>query len=95
MSTGGYVSPLTCSVDGLAHLVSEDALAAGLSAASGLYVARCGHQVAAAPLVSPPGPPCPRCTPERRSRLRWHTAAPPERPVRGGWAPVRLRRGRG
>ena len=52
---------MTCAVDGLAHLVSDDALAAGLTASRGFYAARCGHQVAAAPLISPPGPRCPRC----------------------------------
>ena len=62
MSSGTRVLPMTCTVDGFAHLVSDDALAAGLTTASGLYAAQCGHQVAAAPLISPPGPPCPRCT---------------------------------
>ncbi len=72
---------ITCAVDGLAHLVSDDALAAGLTASRGFYVARCGHQVAAAPLISPPGPRCPRCVlpasrgavgaPRHRQSGRW------------------------
>lgn len=54
-------SPLTCTIDGLAHLVSDDAAAAGVAAGRGTYGALCGHTVHAAALVSSAGRPCPRC----------------------------------
>ena len=50
---------MTCAADGLAHLVTDDAHAAGLAAGAGRYPALCGHQVAAAPLICPPGPTVP------------------------------------
>ena len=52
---------MTCAADGLAHLLTDDAHTAGLAAGNGLYRALCGHRVAAAPLICPPGPSCPRC----------------------------------
>lgn len=56
------VVPITCWGDGLDHLVSDDAYAAGVAAGAGLYLALCGHQVAAqSPSPAPAGPPCPRC----------------------------------
>lgn len=54
-------SPLTCTIDGLAHLVSDDAAAAGVAARRGTYAAVCGHTVHAAALVCSAGRPCPRC----------------------------------
>lgn len=56
-----HVVPVTCVADGLDHLVTDDAHAAGVAAGTGMYLALCAHQVAAQPLASPPGPPCPRC----------------------------------
>lgn len=53
---------LTCTVDGLDHLVSEDAAALGIGARQGTYTAMCGHLVYAAALASSTGPVCPHCT---------------------------------
>lgn len=58
---GSYMSSLTCTVDGLAHLVSDDAATAGIVARRGIYMALCGHTVHAAAMVSAIGRPCPRC----------------------------------
>ena len=60
-ATTRHTTVMTCAADGHDHLVADDAHAAGTAAATGRYAALCGHQVAAAPLVCPPGPPCPRC----------------------------------
>lgn len=54
--------PLTCTIDGLAHLVSDDAAAAGVAAGRGTYAAVCGHMVHAAALVSSAGRPCRLCS---------------------------------
>lgn len=60
-----HTTSMTCVTDGLAHLVPDDAHAAGVAAGTGLYRALCGHQVAAAPLICPSGPSCARCHPRR------------------------------
>jgi hypothetical protein len=52
---------LTCTADGLDHLVSADAAAQGIAARQGTYTAMCGHLVYVAALVSSPGPLCSRC----------------------------------
>lgn len=59
--TAFRTSPLTCTIDGLAHLVSDDAAAAGVAAGRGTYAALCGHKIHAAALVSAAGRPCTRC----------------------------------
>jgi hypothetical protein len=59
--SGFHALPLTCTIDGLAHLVSDDAAAAGVAAGRGTYTALCGHTVHAAALVSSAGRPCARC----------------------------------
>lgn len=56
-----HASSLTCAVDGLAHLVSDDAAAAGVVARQGTYTALCGHTVHAAALASSLGRPCQLC----------------------------------
>lgn len=56
-----HASSLTCTVDGLAHLVSDEAAAAGVVARRGTYTALCGHTVHAAALASSLGRPCPLC----------------------------------
>ncbi len=56
-----YTSSLTCTVDGLAHLVSDDAAAEGVLARRGTYAALCGHMVHVAALVSSTGRPCQLC----------------------------------
>ena len=59
---GFLVSSLTCTVDGQAHLVSDDAAAEGVTAGRGTYAALCGHVVRVAAMASSAGPQCPRCT---------------------------------
>ena len=54
-------SSFTCTVDGLDHLVSDDAAARGIAARQGTYTAMCGHVVYVAALVTSAGPLCPRC----------------------------------
>lgn len=80
---------VTCAQDGRDHLVSDEAMAAGLSGGhTGRYVALCGHRVSAAVLACPPGPPCSRCValwrargdtprPLNRRQRRHHRAARP------------------
>jgi hypothetical protein len=69
--------PITCSLDGQAHEVTDDGLSAGRQ--TGQYQAVCGYLVSAAALAAPIGRPCPECTavsvtaitgPARRSRHR-------------------------
>lgn len=79
------VLPLTCTMDGLDHLVGDDAAPAGIAAGLGTYTAICGHTVYAAAMVSPPGRPCPSC----RSRHQALAAGAPA-PLRHRW--VRLAR---
>ncbi len=54
-------SSFTCTVDGLDHLVSDDAAARGIAARQGTYTAMCGHVVYVAALVTSAGPLCPHC----------------------------------
>jgi hypothetical protein len=64
MHPGGWAwrgPSLTCTVDGLDHLVSADAAAHGIAARQGTYTAMCGHLIYVAALVSSPGPLCSRC----------------------------------
>ena len=56
-----HASSLTCVVDGLAHLVSDEAAAAGVVARQGTYTALCGHTVHAAAMASSLGRPCQLC----------------------------------
>lgn len=58
---GFYPLSLTCTVDGLDHLVSDEAAAAGITAGQGTCMALCGHTVHIAPLVCSAGRPCPHC----------------------------------
>jgi hypothetical protein len=73
--------PITCSLDGRAHNVTDGSLVAGQR--TGHYQALCGHRVSAAALATPLGRPCAECTaisaaqqqvpivrPGRRSRHR-------------------------
>lgn len=88
-----YTTAITCSVDGLAHEVIDESMAAGRHA--GRYQALCGSRVLAAAMVAPIGRPCTRCTavlvaarqptgPARRPRHR-----------RPGWLWRMLHPGRG
>lgn len=51
--------PITCSLDGQAHEVTDENVAAGRT---GEYLALCGYRVVAAPLVAPVGRPCAKCS---------------------------------
>ena len=57
-----HILSFTCTVDGLDHLVSDDAAALGIGARQGTYTAMCGHLIYAAALASSTGPVCPHCT---------------------------------
>src|SRR6476646_5078664 len=52
--------PITCSLDGRAHHVTDDSVVAGQR--TGRYQALCGHRVSAAALATPLGRPCAECT---------------------------------
>jgi hypothetical protein len=58
---GARKSSLTCTVDGLAYLVSDDAADAGILTGHGACIALCGHTVRIAPMVCPAGRSCPQC----------------------------------
>jgi hypothetical protein len=87
-SGGWRVAPLTCAVDGLAHVVSDEAAAAGIADRSGTYTALCGHRVHAAALICASGKPCPQCAQQVEASL---ASVPRQATVRRGWQ-VRLRR---
>lgn len=83
MAEGLYVSPVTCTVDGLAHLVTDAALAAH----RGTYIAICGHSVVAAPMVCPVGRSCERCAAQIEAAQRSVSARGRHRPGLGRWRP--------
>jgi len=67
-SGGGRALRVTCTRDGREHLVSDTETGAEHA---GRRVALCGHEMLAAGLVWPPGPPCSGCI-----AVRWqHTDA--------------------
>ncbi len=67
-SVGTRALRVTCAGDGREHLVSDAERDTGHT---GRRVALCGHEVLAAVLVWPPGPPCSGCI-----AVRWqHTDA--------------------
>lgn len=68
-----YTVPITCHLDGQAHDVTDESVAAGQR--TGEYAALCGHVAVAAPLVAPVGRPCARCTAVSKP-----TTAPVRRP---------------
>ena len=57
----GRTSLITCTIDGVDHLVSDEAAAEGVAARQGTYLALRGQLIPAAALTSPPGPLCSRC----------------------------------
>lgn len=67
MTERSSCSPLTCQLDGLTHLVTDEAAHAG-RLARGTYRAVCGALVRAAPMTVPPGPPCLACKIFRSAR---------------------------
>ncbi|MGH3973501.1 MAG: hypothetical protein ACRDS9_09260 [Pseudonocardiaceae bacterium] len=68
--------PITCCLDGQAHDVTDENVATGRT---GEFLALCGYRVVAAPLVTPVGPPCARCT---AVLVAAHPGRLPVRPVR-------------
>jgi hypothetical protein len=95
-----HASSVTCTVDGLAHLVSDDAAVAGIAAGRGVYAALCGHLVHAAAMVSSLGRPCPRCAASftvtaRHAELSVRSATgEPRRRIRSGRKRLRRLLGR-
>lgn len=55
-----YTTLITCSLDGQAHNVTDESVAAGREA--GGYEALCGHLIVPAPMIAPIGQSCPDCT---------------------------------
>ena len=82
-----HAAPLTCTLDGLAHVISADAAVAGITAGRGTYTALCGHTVYAAAMICSAGRPCPRCA----QQLAASVAAPVAREPRSGFR-ARLKR---
>ncbi|MGH3823000.1 MAG: hypothetical protein ACRDRA_09240 [Pseudonocardiaceae bacterium] len=83
MTERRHTVPITCCLDGQAHGVTDECVAAGQHA--GRYEALCGYVVSAAALVAPPGPPCVRCT---VMSAAWPSSADPIRGSRHrqpGW----------
>lgn len=87
LTSGFHASPLTCAVDGLSHVVTDDAAAVGIASRTGTYTALCGHQVHAAALICATGSPCPRCALEVEEQ---RGTIPEQGAGKGGW--FRLRR---
>jgi hypothetical protein len=77
-----YTTAITCGVDGLAHEVTDENMAAGRHA--GRYQALCGYRVLAAAMAAPIGRPCSRCTAVLEARQPTGTAWRP-RHRRPGW----------
>jgi len=71
-------SSFTCTIDGLDHLVSDDAARLGIAARRGTYTAMCGHLVYVAALVSSAGPLCPRCV-QLAQQVQVSVTVPPGR----------------
>ena len=83
-----YTIPITCCLDGQAHQVTDEDVAAGNRA--GEYRALCGYGVWASPLAAPVGRPCGRC---RAVAAAAQPAVPPTR-RHLKWLRRALRRGR-
>jgi hypothetical protein len=49
-------------LDAMAHVVTDQDMAAGILAGSGEYAARCGETIIADACTAPAGPSCPTCT---------------------------------
>jgi len=77
-----HAAPLTCTLDGLAHVVSDDAAVAGIAAGRGTYTALCGHTVHAAAMICSAGRPCPRCTQQIQASIAAAAAREPQRGFR-------------
>ena len=83
------VTSFTCTIDGLDHLVSDDAAMLGIAARRGTYTAMCGHLIYVAALVSSAGPLCPRCA-QLAQQVQAPVTVPPDR--NGGRRRARLGR---
>jgi len=55
-----YTTLITCHLDGHAHNVTDESVAAGREA--GGYEALCDHRIVPAPMIAPVGERCPGCT---------------------------------
>lgn len=88
----------TCILDGRCHLVSDEELAAALTAVQRRVSALCGRLVVPAALSTPDGRPCPACAaasgPSQRRRRR-SRLLPMSAPDRGLERAIRVRRRRG
>jgi hypothetical protein len=72
-----YTIPITCCLDGRAHDVTDQNVAAGWRA-GGRYEALCGYVVVPAAMVAPIGRPCARCA----AVVTSHRLTPATAPVR-------------
>jgi hypothetical protein len=83
--------PITCSLDGRAHNVTDDSLVAGQH--TGHYQALCGHRVSAAALATPLGRPCAECTAVAATQQQVPTLRPCRRARhrQSGWLRRKLR----
>jgi hypothetical protein len=80
---------VTSTVDGADHAVTDTAMAAGLAARQGLFLASCGTGVAAAAMVTPPGQRCTQCQAFIHPQPTSQSAATRRRLV--GWLSTRWR----
>jgi hypothetical protein len=72
-----YTIPITCCLDGQAHDVTDESVAAGRE--TGDYQALCGYVLASASMAAPLGRPCARCTDVLAAHQRTLTTAPVQR----------------
>jgi hypothetical protein len=86
--------PITCSLDGRAHHVTDDSVVAGQR--TGRYQALCGYRVSAAALATPLGRPCAECTAVSATQQQVPTLRPGRRARhrQSGWLRRKLRRQR-
>jgi hypothetical protein len=79
-----YTIPITCCLDGQAHDVTDESVAAGWRA-GGRYEALCGYVVVPAAMVAPIGRPCARCAAVVASHRLTPATAPVRRRRQRGW----------
>ncbi|MGI9000744.1 MAG: hypothetical protein ACR2GH_03680 [Pseudonocardia sp.] len=77
-----WLLSMTCAADGLDHLMTAEAMAAGQVARTGVYGALCGTQVLATSLMTPPGKRCRDC----RATLTASTSRPSQQHSDLSWA---------
>jgi hypothetical protein len=79
-----YTIPITCCLDGRAHDVTDQNVAAGWRA-GGRYEALCGYVVVPAAMVAPIGRPCARCAAVVASHRLTPTTVGRSRRRQRGW----------